>query len=243
MKEKYEISLWEDYLVDASGSVPAHYEERQIAVIGSNTMTSLCRAYEPKLSQNINGTCTFTFKMYYVYNELGKEYKNPFLSYLVNERRIKVLWKDEWYDFVIKDCNEDSSSKSITYTCNDLFINELSKTGFSLEFDTELENNQGTIEELGAKILEGTDWQLDTSNSEIVFQESEEAVYQTKLNNAFTAVGVDRATGADVNVSVASGTQILVFYSTVSEQSTFFQFWYAPGGSYVTDGSSMLVLN
>lgn len=243
MKEKYEISLWEDYLVDASGSVPAHYEERQIAVIGSNTMTSLCRAYEPKLSQNINGTCTFTFKMYYVYNELGKEYKNPFLSYLVNERRVKVFWKDEWYDFVIKDCSEDSSSKSITYTCKDLFINELSKTGFNLEFDTELENNQGTIEELGAKILEGTDWQLDTSNSEIVFQESEEAVYQTMLDNAFTAVGVDRATGADVNVSVASGTQILVFYSTVSEQSTFFQFWYVPGGSYVTDGSSMLVLN
>ena len=27
MKDKYEISLWEDYLVPASTTVPAHYEE------------------------------------------------------------------------------------------------------------------------------------------------------------------------------------------------------------------------
>jgi hypothetical protein len=31
------------------------------------------------------------------------------------------------------------------YTATDLFINELSKTGYNLEFDTERENNQGTV--------------------------------------------------------------------------------------------------
>ena len=30
MKDKYGISLWEDYLVPASTTVPAHYEERKL---------------------------------------------------------------------------------------------------------------------------------------------------------------------------------------------------------------------
>ena len=107
MKDKYEISLWEDYLVEAENDIPAHYEERKIGVIGSDTLTSPCRAVEPKITQNINGTNTLTFKMYYTYNDKGQEFKNPWLSLLVNERKVKALWKGEWYDFVIKDCNED----------------------------------------------------------------------------------------------------------------------------------------
>lgn len=243
MKDKYEISLWEDYLVAASGNVPAHYEERKLVVIGSDSMTSPCRVEEPKFVQNINGTNVLTFKMRYIYREEGKEYENPFLKYLVNERKIKCFWKDKWYDLVIKDCNKDSSSKSITYTCKDLFINELSKTGFNLEFDTELENNQGTVQELGARIVEGTDWQIDVSNSDIVFQTIEENVYEAVAQNSFDAVGVNPATGADTTVHVTSGDSLLVFYSCVENKNPFVQFWYAPGGSYQTEGSSMVVLN
>ena len=150
MKDKYEISLWEDYLVEASGNVPAHFEERKLCVIGSNTMTDSFRAYNPVLTSDINGTHTFTFKMYYIIkeNEItvgesgfeAKSGKNPFLNLLVNERKVKVFWKDEWYDFVIKNCQEDSSGKSITYTCSDVFVNELSKNGFNIVLDDELEN-------------------------------------------------------------------------------------------------------
>ena len=167
MKDKYEISLWEDYLVEASGNVPAHYEERKLCVIGSDTMTASFRAYAPQLKSDINGTHTLTFKMYYTIkeNEITVENssfsidgegnfvvnghtsdevrtptystfnlektKNPFLNLLINERKVKCFWKGEWYDFVIKNCAEDSSGKSITYTCTDLFINELSKNGFN----------------------------------------------------------------------------------------------------------------
>ena len=161
-KDKYEISLWQDELVAASGSVPEHYEERKIGVIGSNTMTAQWRAVEPKLVENINGTNTFTFKMYYTYvdTETGKRETNPFLNLLVNERKVKVLWKGKWYDLVVKSIQENSGDKSITYTCKDLFVNELSKTGFELEFDNELMNNQGTVQELAGRVLEGTDWKL-----------------------------------------------------------------------------------
>jgi hypothetical protein len=70
---------------------------------------------------------------------------NPFMQYLTNERKVKLKYNGKWYDFVIKNINEDSATKAFTYTCKDLFLNELSKTGFELEFDTELGNNMGTL--------------------------------------------------------------------------------------------------
>jgi hypothetical protein len=121
LKEKYEISLWEDYLVPKTDSVPEHYEERKIATIGSNTMTAQWRALEPKLVENINGSNTLTFKMYYKYidNETGEKVTNPFQKVMTNERKIKVYWKNKWYDLIIKSIQEDSNGKSITYTCKD----------------------------------------------------------------------------------------------------------------------------
>jgi len=57
--------------------------------------------------------------MFYTYIDTitGERKDNPFKTLLVNERKVKVKWKGEWYDFVIKNINEDSSGKSVTYTC------------------------------------------------------------------------------------------------------------------------------
>ena len=51
------------------------------------------RALEPKFVENINGTHTLTFKMFYKYtdSETGEEYDNPFLSLLVNERKDLII--------------------------------------------------------------------------------------------------------------------------------------------------------
>ena len=244
MKDKYEISLWEDYLVAASGDVPAHYEERKLCVIGSDTMTDSYRAFAPELKSEINGTHTFTFKMYYTIkeNEITvdsttfsidnegnfvvnghtsdevrtpsystfdlKKTRNPFLNLLVNERKVKCFWKGQWYDFVIKNCREDSNGKSITYTCTDVFINELSKNGFNLTFDTELENNSGTVLELGEAVLEGTDWTLDTTNSDTIQQKKEEPVYEVDTLKAWSLTDQTiQQTG-----SIPASKKILVFY-------------------------------
>ena len=234
-KDKYEISLWRDILVEANGDVLEHYEEEKIAIIGSNTMTSQCRAIDPKLIENINGTNTFTFKMYYTYvdTETGKRETNPFLKLLVNERKVKVLWKDKWYDLVIKSIQENSGDKSITYTCKDLFVNELSKTGFDLEFDNELMNNQGTVQELGDRVLEGTDWKLAETQDDII-QYKEEPIYElTTLADFETNEGI----------TVAASAKILVFYSVVQNQSNFFQFIYKEDGQYLTEENSQLLVN
>lgn len=268
MKDKYEISIWEDCLDWGTGvssianyefyglQVPAGYEsasqpEIKIAVIGSDTMTSPIRAEEPKLVQNINGTNVFTFKMRYKYNIQGETRDNPFLSLLVNERKIKVYWKNEWYDLVIKDCQESTDGKFITYTCKDLYINELSKNGFNLEFDTELMNNQGSTFELAQRILEGTDWGVRSATaqnnpSDITFQETEEPVYTAQLYGgllSYAAKGLNRANGQEIDVSVAAGQNILVFESVYKNHPSDFQFWWAGDDVFETDGSNMLVTN
>ena len=135
-------------------------------MIGSDTMTAPFRALQPRLTENINGTNTLSFKMYYTYinTETGLREDNPFLKLLINERKVKALWKGKWYDFVVKSVQENSEDKSITYTCKDLYINELSKNGFNLEFSDELQNNQGTVVELAEKVLEGTDWRVGDSD-------------------------------------------------------------------------------
>ena len=247
MKDKYEISIWEDYLVTADGNIPEHYEERKIAVIGSDSMTADCKAYLPKLVENINGTNTFTFKMYYNYTEEGIKKPNPFLNLLVNERKIKVLWKKRWYDLIIKNCQENSSDKSITYTCKDLFINELSKTGFDLEFDNELENNQGTVVELGAKVLEGSDWQIDTDTSDIIQQKKDEPVYElTTIVELEDVINESQ----DTTIAIPSNSKILVFYQqlqefinneTLDSTNIDLQFLYAE--NYNTDTNSQLVID
>ena len=278
-KDKYEISVWEDYIVsyvktkDTSfngskkyfelingeyietednspdihpnktyyESVVEHYEERKLMILGSDTMSAAWRATEPKLVENINGTNTFTFKMYYTYinTETGEKEENPAIKLLVNERKVKCFWKDKWYDFVIKACQEDSNGKSITYTCKDLFVNELSKNGFDLIFDTELENNQGSVQELGEKVLEGTDWKLDVEHSDIISQYKEEPVYEVNVLNNFTAI--DPTSANNEQIEVKQGSKILVFYSVVLNQNGVFQFWYDSTQQFLTDNSSMLV--
>lgn len=105
MNKRYEISIWEDVY----STTQNRWVEEKIAVIGSDTMTSQSRAREPKLVSNINGTNTFSFNMYYSYidTETGERVKNPFIPYLINERRIKVYWKKKWYDLLIKNVDED----------------------------------------------------------------------------------------------------------------------------------------
>jgi len=281
-RDKYEISLWEDYLVDETTVddvvIPQHYEERKIAVIGSDSITASCRAIEPRLVENINGTNTFTFKMFYVckndtiedliyqfQTSQGEDlsdsnslqliwrnlvfnndtYQNPFLNLLVNERKVKVKWKGKWYDLVIKNCQEDSSGKSIIYTCKDLYINELSKTGFELVLDTELGNNQGTVTELAQTVLEDTDWQLNAVN-DIVQQKKEEPVYEATL---LRDIVVDNETTSTPSETIPSGEKVLFFYEQIqsilndsnTSGSGYLQLAYSD--NFKTDTNSQLVIN
>ena len=293
----YEISLWANYLrkglywtdddeniylADSniqlmSGSDNTYIttaaglefkKEVKLCVIGADNMQSLCKAIEPNLVKNQNGTNSFTFKMYYEYvdTQTGEKFKNPFLGLLVDERAVKVKWQNQWYDFVIKKCQEDSSKKSITYTCTDTFVEELSRTGFNLEFDDELENNQGRASELGARVVDGTDWKVISEdgyilevvdgevvegeaasglNSDLLQETLEEPVYECIVQNSFSAI--NQTTMSPSSVTIPSGSKILVFYNQIANLEENFsesvQFLYATNGQYITEQNSLLVNN
>lgn len=248
LKKPYEISLWEDVLEkvnikDSETSevtVKQYYKESQVAIIGSDTMDTPIRAYNPILTQNTNGSSTLTFTINYkYYDDNGELIDNPFVGLLVNERKVKLRYDGEWYDFVIKSIQENSENKTFTYTAKDLFINELSKNGFNLQLDTELENNQGTITELAEYTLAETDWQVDKNNSEIIQQFNEEALYEIILN---TAITVNNMQDKSDSLQIASGETVYGFYSNISEENSFVQLLYRVDGEYKKD-SDRVILN
>lgn len=243
-KKPYEISIWEDVIVyvgkDSNGEdiesqnisdlttiSYQYYTERQLAVIGSSTMTSPARTINNVLKQNINGVETLTFDMYYQYEDIdeGQLVHNPLIDYVVDERKVKLHYEDKWYDFIVKKDDEKGREYKYSYTCKGLAANELGKTGFRVELDKELENNMGTVQQLGAAILEDSDWQLASSGQQEIQQTNDEALYLIKLNS--NIIGIVRSSDPQVTKEIASGSYIYVYYSTYANQvENFFQFIY-----------------
>lgn len=181
-----------------------HFEESRGLIIGANDMDSPYAAVNSSLKTNVNGSANLTFTMYYkVFDPDVMDFViNPLAAAVLNERKIKLHFRGKWYDMVIKNCVEDSTAYSFTYTCSDIYINELSKNGFKVELDTELENNQGTVTKVGETILEGTDWHVAPIEeeapkgykgpySDVIVQTNIEPIYQGILNQTITVEPVN----------------------------------------------------
>ena len=210
----YQISIWEDRLVESDGE--SYYEEVKIAEIGSDTMTSQNRVYSPVFKINTNGEKTLTFSLKYKYYDetVGDFVVNPFEKFLVNERKVKLFYKDEWHDFVIKEKEEESEEYTFSYTCTDLFVQELSKNGYGITFNTDLGNNQGTIIELAEKTLEDTDWVVDRVNSDLLQQKIVEPIYECTVNGSFEALDTE----TNETVTIENEETIYVFYSYITNR-------------------------
>lgn len=242
----------EDTNVDATWELSTlfqFYKERKLCVIGSNVMTAPIRAIQPKFNKKVSGEKTLTFTVYSQYwdEETERLIWNPFMKYLTNERKVKLYYENKWYDFVIKNINEDSATKAFTYTCKDLFLNELSKTGFELEFDSELGNNMGTLPELAEEVLVGSDWVLKNDNL-IVKQFVEEPVY--RFDFAETE-GIKMYKMAfeeekfEPEKTLPSTGHFYAFYSQVKDEPTdepgIFQFLYDPHQQYLKDDKNVII--
>lgn len=231
-------------------AISSYYEEYKLCTIGSNTMTSPTRAVNGKLVSKINGENTFTFTLYHRYwNEYtGTVEINPLTSLLHNERKIKLRIGEangtcgpndqcatctkcqcKWYDLVVKQIQENSEQKTFSYTCKDQFVNELSKSGFEIELDNELENNMGTVETLAENILEGSDWGVSGKSG--LKQYTEEPLYEVILNEDITAT--EMLTG---NSKVFSKDSIIhVFYSQLTNQAPQLQFLFSETQEFFAD--------
>lgn len=164
LKKEYELSVWDETLGEKGQK-----EEVKRAIIGAHDMDYLGRATALKLSRKINGTNTLTFQLpsKYFDSELGEYIHNEFCDYLFNERKLKLKYDGEWFEFYVKSVSENKQFKSIMYqySCEDAFIDELSRNGYGITFDTELYNN---VEEIGIfteQILEDSIWEYDASKN------------------------------------------------------------------------------
>lgn len=266
LKKPYEISIWDDVLVfkirkkgttvdedilpEEAENIGEYelkyqyYKEKKIAIIGSDTMSAPWRAVNPSFVKNVNGSSTLTFTMYSKYYDEDKDelLDNPFVKKMVNERKVKLKYDDKWYDFVIKNIEESSDNKTYTYTAKDLFINELSKTGYDLVFDSELENNLGTIDELADEILKGSDWARKKGDT--IRQYKEEPLYKITVTERFPAYKMLISENEKITteaVTIEAGKTIYGFYQCVNSNASFFQFLYKADGKYETDDDRVII--
>lgn len=227
LKKPYEISVWEDILVAESTNqetgeiTPSHYQENRIMVIGSDEMTSPNKAFSPVLIKNMNGEVTFTFSMAYKYFDPASnaEVINPFIGYLINERKIKLHYDNKWYDLIIVDHQEDSETMVWQYTAKDAFVNELSKNGYAIEFSTELGNNQGTAIQLAKETVKNTDWIVDEEHSDILVQKVHEPMLRAEVITAFSADRVGKLEEEEERtVTLEANEEIYIFYSYIANK-------------------------
>ena len=223
----------------ASTEVVQYYKERKIAIIGSDTMSTPIRAVNSKLVSNVNGANTLTFSMYSRYwdEEAEEFFDNPFLKLLVNERKIKLRYGAlgasdcKWYDLIVKNVQENSETKVFSYTAKDQFVNELSKSGFDLVLDPELENNMGNITTLAEVVLDGSDWKLGEGSSNLV-QYKEEPLYEISLKEE---IEVKNMLNQEEAITIPAGKTVYGFYGLINEKESHFQLLYVDGKYEVDD--------
>lgn len=163
LKKEYELSVWNEELIDGIK------KESRGTTIGASGMTHLGRATTPKLVRSVKGTNTLTFQMPTKYFDSEKRdyVKNELLEDLYNERKLKLYYDGDWYEFYVKSIQEDKQFKSImkTITCTDSFIDELSRTGYEVEFSSDLNNS---VEELGTFMETEDDEKIKGSSKAIL---------------------------------------------------------------------------
>ena len=230
-KQPYELSIWRDKQKD--NSTLSYFGDEKVAIIASNTMESPFKAYDVTLKEQSNGDKTLTFSMLYEYINNGKKEKNPFFELLSNETKLKLrngeayspfdsngkiitnnnnLDTDKrWSDFIVKTIDKDSTTHVANIVAKELHVNELSKNGWSVTLNTELENNYGTVTELAEKVLKGSNWEVN-ENSYSPIEGIEEPLFEyVIIENELAANGIENGQ----NLKILKEEKIYFFYKDV----------------------------
>ena len=224
----YEISIWDDILVNGK------FIEQKIMTIGADDMLYQGKVIEPNFSKKANGEKKLTFKMYskFIDNISGQEVTNPFCDQLINERKVKLFYENKWYDFIVKNVSENSTSHLNSYQLEDALVQELSKNGFNVTFDIESKNNLGTAGELATTALQNTDWIVE---SDFFTEKIEERLVYARVTKAFQAQRIlENEDGIQEIVSedIPLDAELLIFYSSCTNKPHRFQFIYLPKEHY-----------
>lgn len=189
MSIKYELSLWRDY----PGAQGMQEEKGEILAATDMTYVGRAQNIVLTRSYNGQDTLSFEIPVKVTEGETGKLVQNELIGKIHNKSKIKLwrdeLWynpyaiegeKDSitgvvsfigqwqqgrWYEFIVTTINEGRGKKKLTheFTCDALYVNELSRTGYGLEFEPDTDimsaSGMGTAHELGKRILDGSGWE------------------------------------------------------------------------------------
>ena len=240
IKSDYELSVWRDQYISNQ------IKEKKICVIGSSEMNTQSRAIDINLTRNVNGQKKLSFKMYrqYIDSITGENVYNIFCDYLINEAKVKLKYRNKWYDFYIKNISENSQTHECSYELEDALVQELSKNGFNITLDQELMNNLGDVKQLASTVMAETDW---TVESEAFVQTvSESLIYLnipkgTKAKRIFDQKMDDNneySEGITIDdYTFSDSKKILAFYSSCKNRPHRFQFIYCSSFDKNSDGS------
>lgn len=155
----------ENFLITAPFKADSYYfdEEKQFIFGQQDGLPSFAQdiIFTESTKNDID---TISFTLYNNYYDGSFLTKNPFIEQLKEEDRIKLKYKNKWYDFIITNSEYDSINHRQNYIAKNRFVKELSKIGFNKTFNTELDNNVGTITELATTALKDTGWEVGKSD-------------------------------------------------------------------------------
>lgn len=145
------------------------------------------RAINVVLKRELKGTNTLTFDMVdgYFDSLKGDYVENELINELFPERKIKLFYQDQWFEFFIKKISEKKILKNYikSYTCTDAFIEELSRNGYGLTFDEDLYNNVDEIGNFSEEVLDGSLWHYTPEYNWGDFAEfTEEKLYKVPVS-------------------------------------------------------------
>lgn len=181
-KRPYELSVWVEKLNGSNSKI----EEKGV-IIGAHDMSYPGRATNIVLKREIKGTNTLTFQLpdRYFDSLKGEYVRNEFADLIAPETKLKLFYKNRWFEFFVKKVDDKKQFKSYmkSFTCTDAFIDELSRNGYGIIYDTDLYNN---VEEIGTfteETLEDSIWQYHPENNWGDFTEyKEEKLYRIPVS-------------------------------------------------------------
>ena len=181
-KRPYELSVWVEKLNGSNSKV----EEKGV-IIGAHDMSYPGKATNIVLKREIKGTNTLTFQLpdRYFDSLKGDFVRNEFADLIAPETKLKLFYKNRWFEFFVKKVEDKKQFKSYmkSFTCTDAFIDELSRNGYGITYDTDLNNN---VEEIGTfteETLEDSIWQYHPENNWGDFTEyKEEKLYRIPVS-------------------------------------------------------------
>lgn len=222
-RKPYRVEVWEEHWktdsANTSNEQGGYWEEVRSVVIGDSNSDFQGMLYNPILIRNVDGTITFTFSINDGFYEGADRVENYLLPYLFNEVKIKLYYDEKWYDFVIKEIDENHSKDGLRYdfSCEYLPINELAKNGWELNFSLDQSNCIGTIDYFANQILKGTDWIYKENKDCDLTEYSLEYLYKTTLLSDVDTVKMANGVGASTNVTLPTGAVVYVPYTQIDK--------------------------